>query len=1239
MNHSIISKLAFINLLFLVFLSGCNLYNLDIPEYIDTYTNTAAGGRHEFNTTVLEGRSADIHGNYWIILPGEETKITVFLRNPKNYRLLPIIETYTGIWENLGEANDTTHITDITGINGNTVRITAEHGPDRKDMVTIHIGLTGEGNYPEVGDEFRLKLRLKDLGSGRDPFEETYELPLLRCNEYPAAPENMKIGEIVPETGKEYDYGMEMTWKQTEQNDFRGPDKMVISAGDKLVPETFTRTLDPLDFTWSDWSDGNGNTIPSGSDYSYHAFQGQETYSDQVYTVTLSFTNRDGLPSTGTFTYDGIGSTFYVDNDGGWTGSSSVTPTTLADALLRISNSSVIYNATIIVLENLYNIEPLTIETDTTITLTSEDTYSINLGTDKTGSLFTLESDSALIIKPVSGKSLELKNSNSSNDTALITIGTGANLELQNGAAISGNNNTSGSGGGVYVSGGILTMENGSRIYSNSAASGGGVYVNGGTFTMENGSRIYSNSAANGGGIYMNGGIFTMNSGTIGGSLDAEKNSASSRGGGVYLNGGEFAMPGGSISYNSAANGGGVYTTGNTTQFTITGGMIQNNSTSANGGGIYAAAGAKVNFVSGNIGGSSSTYKNTALNDGGGVYVTGSGTQFTLEGGAIQNNSASANGGGIYAAAEAKVKLVSGNIGGSSSTYKNTAGTSGGGVYLTGANTKFEMSGGYLRYNTAGTNGGGVCIMNNAEFIKSAGDYNTFTGNSLTGSGYGKGVYADSTITMGGAAAISTGNDIYLTGTGTGIKKLNIASDLTASTAGVITVESSNYGTRPVVLSGQIRSANAASNLKFNVTPNPSGTTWRINSLGKLIQLTTTLTVGPGDRDFPKLDEAINEGLQYEYFYVSKSAVIKLAAGTQVVDETMTVTGGRTIQIISEGTTTITRGASQNGIMFNFTNRTTTLGAESGGGTIIIDGDGRGQAVANGYSAAIRVDYSDSNLVMYDGVTIRNMKFCTPVYIEGGTFTMHGGSITGNKLGYDAGGVRVTLGTTFIMNGGTIANNSAKGDGGGVTISDTGSLFIMNGGSIENNEAAAGDIQRNGGGVYMYAGAVMKFYGGIIKGNKMADGARFKFGRGIYLVNGTGKPSGNTKLYIKESALAYCEGTDTGTMANIDDIYVAHSTSSGVLYYGTIYVENTLNPNANIHSSNSPKATYTACISVSSNILANVPAIPIFTLYEGNTSIITIADKAKLKIIKQTGETTGTLHNGSAVITNDGKIQ
>ena len=88
------------------------------------------------------------------------------------------------------------------------------------------------------------------------------------------------------------------------------------------------------------------------------------------------------------------------------------------------------------------------------------------------------------------------------------------------------------------------------------------------------------------------------------------------------------------------------------------------------------------------------------------------------------------------------------------------------------------------------------------------------------------------------------------------------------------------------------------------------------------------------------------------------------------------------------------------------------------------------------------------------------------VYVGGGgTFTMTGGSIAGNTA-ESGGGVYVDEGGTFTMEDGSINNNQVTSGGGGGVMVNKGS-FTLSGGSITGN-ATSSETYGYGGGVCLY---------------------------------------------------------------------------------------------------------------------------------------------------------------------------
>ena len=136
------------------------------------------------------------------------------------------------------------------------------------------------------------------------------------------------------------------------------------------------------------------------------------------------------------------------------------------------------------------------------------------------------------------------------------------------------------------------------------------------------------------------------------------------------------------------------------------------------------------------------------------------------------------------------------------------------------------------------------------------------------------------------------------------------------------------------------------------------------------------------------------------------------------------------------------------------------------------------------------------NAVMYAGAEICNNKAEQTgggTMISNGTFTMNGGTISGNISGTNSakgeadrigGGVFVRRGGQFIMNGGAIENNAATAFGGGICFdaSDYSGMvpkIELNAGTIKNNrmQVTVGDEYQVTGGVSNDLAITGKDYG------------------------------------------------------------------------------------------------------------------------------------------------------------------
>ena len=106
-------------------------------------------------------------------------------------------------------------------------------------------------------------------------------------------------------------------------------------------------------------------------------------------------------------------------------------------------------------------------------------------------------------------------------------------------------------GGGIYMSGGTLTLKN-TVVNKNSAKIGGGISFSGKELVLENTSVTYNESSSNGGGIDADGKVTISDSEIL-------SNSATNNGGGIYFGNGEKIISDTTINENSAEYGGGIF--------------------------------------------------------------------------------------------------------------------------------------------------------------------------------------------------------------------------------------------------------------------------------------------------------------------------------------------------------------------------------------------------------------------------------------------------------------------------------------------------------------------------------------------------------------------------------------------------------------------------------------------------------------------------------------------------------
>ena len=364
-----------------------------------------------------------------------------------------------------------------------------------------------------------------------------------------------------------------------------------------------------------------------------------------------------------------------------------------------------------------------------------------------------------------------------------------------NNSEVSGNKAT-GNGGGVYVYDATcsLTASNGTVFRENSGYRGGGIFSSGGTVTVED-STFEKNTATDDGGAI----AATQNSSLTVRNSKVLENKAADTAGGILAEKSTLEVTDSIIDGNRASVGGGLYiadidapgeTKEDKPEHTITRTEITNNTADGMGigGGIYLGA-QKLTITDSKL-----TGNNTISNNGqtqGGAIVAYSPGDFTLDNTLIQGNTADV-GGGIHVLS---TKLRDSHIILCNNTRitGNVANLFGGGIFLDNMNNPavLELVNASVDNNTADVAGGifnsgsvvvlkdGAVLENNTAkrfgggFYNAAGKVTVESGATVmnnTASTYGGGLYnKGEAIVESGAKlynnhAALAGDDIYLAG-------------------------------------------------------------------------------------------------------------------------------------------------------------------------------------------------------------------------------------------------------------------------------------------------------------------------------------------------------------------------------------------------------------------------------------------------------------------------------------------
>ena len=206
-----------------------------------------------------------------------------------------------------------------------------------------------------------------------------------------------------------------------------------------------------------------------------------------------------------------------------------------------------------------------------------------------------------------------------------------------------------------------------------------------------------------------------------------------------------------------------------------------------------------------------------------------------------------------------------------------------------------------------------------------------------------------------------------------------------------------------------------------------------------------------------------------------------------------------------KGSGTITHGTDSTGTTYN------GCGVSMYSGTFNMYGGAITNNSCGSSGGGVYVERGTFN--MYGGAITNNSCGSSGggVYVEHGTFNMSGGEISSNTSGYYGGGIELSS-STFTMTDGSISQNKAKENGGGIDVS-AGSTFTMYGGTITGNTSYIG----GGVAVEKYGNNTFNMNGGAITDNTATNtgsetgGGVYVAQDGIFTVSGAAKITDNKR--------------------------------------------------------------------------------------------------------------------------------
>lgn len=536
-----------------------------------------------------------------------------------------------------------------------------------------------------------------------------------------------------------------------------------------------------------------------------------------------------------------------------------------------------------------------------------------------------------------------------------------------------------------------------------------------------------------------------------------------------------FDMYGGTISGNngnSTYKGGGVYLNHPDAVFNLHDGTISGNTTSASGGGVSVVYGT-FNMYNGTIS------KNTATGSGGGVFMD-YGT-FNMSGGTIDGNMTTENnGGGVFVNGYGTFNLQDGTISNNKSTASRNSSYQygGGGVYAIG---KLNLSGGTITGNTATADGNGVFVKRSASVtlsgdvqikdnIKDNAQSNLYLSNGAA--------FKIGTAGLGNKASIGVKVDTLDTGDivkiATGAGDVDVTGKITSDDSHTVkTINGEVYLANGEVHMHPICGDDSCSDHGDSVKWKPIGTADELNAITVAGNYYLTADI-----------ELVNNSID----------------PTSVANVTWAPVDNVVLDLCGHNITVVDKITDPNQNVDDID----AITVNSGVTFTLTDCKNSGQGNYGKITHNKRIDLGHG------------------VKVDGGTFIMYGGEISGNYLGANGpigAGVCVQQSGTFTLYDGLITKNYCAIGGSGVSLRDKGTTVNLRGGTITGNYADSSYQHSSRGSGVKVNGGTLTVSGDVqITGNKMADD-------GDKFIGGT-----ESNVYLSSDKTITIDGTLTGTI-------------------------------------------------------------------------------------------------------------